>query len=159
VARRIGLALSILVLTGWSSATARAALSPPTLPVKASPNSVASFACPTKPVSTLDIEACEGRKLLRLDRQFNNQAALLWSVLDPSGRRMFIRAQAAWLTYRNQHCQLAARAYLGGTASGLVAGQCQTALTAARVEEVTSTLSLYCQGKVRTGRYRQCPHS
>lgn len=151
--------LTVLVVIGWSSATTQAALSPPTLPVKASPNSVASFPCPHKPISTRDIEACEGRKLLRVDREFNKQAAVLWSVLDTLGRRAFVRAHDAWLTYRDQKCHLVARAYLGGTAAGLVAGQCQTTLTAAWVKDVKSAVSLYCQGKVRAGRYRECPHS
>ena len=156
---RIGLVLTGLVMIGWSSATAEAAPRPPTLPVKASPHSVANFPCPRKPISTVDIEACEGQQLLQVDREFNKQAAVLWSVLDPPGRQEFSRAHAAWLTYRDQWCHLAARAYLGGTAAGVVAGQCQTTLTAAWVKEVKSTGSLYCQGKVRAGRYRQCPHS
>ena len=156
---RIGLGLIFLVGIGWSSVTTAAALSPPTFPVKASPNSLASFPCPRKPVSTLAIEACEARKLLRVDRAFNRQASVLWSVLDTLGRGAFVRAHAAWLTYRDQECRFEARAFLGGTLAGLEGGLCQTRLTAVWLHEVKGAVADYCQGKVRTGRYRKCPHS
>ena len=156
---RIGLVLIVLVGIGWSSSPTAASLGPPTLPVRASPSSVASFPCPGKPISTLEIEACEARKLLRVDREFNNRASVLWSVLDPLGRQAFVRAHDAWLTYRDQKCHLVARAYLGGTAAGPVAGHCQTTLTVAWVEEVKSAVSLYCQGKARAGRFHRCPRA
>ena len=66
-----------------------AAPGPPTLPSKAGPGSLARRICPHNPISTLDIETCEERKLLELDRAFNKQAAVLWSVLDTLGRRAF----------------------------------------------------------------------
>ncbi len=159
VVRRVGSALIVLVVTGWSASTTRAALLPPSLPVRASPNSVASFPCPQNAISTVDMEACEGRRLLEVDREFNREAAVLWSILDGPGRRAFARAHDAWLAYRHHVCAVSARAYLGGTAAGVIAGHCQRALTAAWLKEVKSTVALYCQGKVRAGRFRRCPRS
>jgi uncharacterized protein YecT (DUF1311 family) len=121
------------------------------------PNSVANFKCPRNPISTIDIEACEGQQLLKLDREFDDQATILWSLLDQNGRQDFVRAQNAWLTYRDQECNARARAYLGGTAAPVTFGQYETELTSTRVKEVSLTLTYYCQGRVRIGPARLCP--
>jgi uncharacterized protein YecT (DUF1311 family) len=129
------------------------------LPVKASPHSVATFPCPRNSGTTVAIEACEARRLLKLDRRFNAVSAALWSVLDQRGRRSFVRAHGAWLAYRANVCATQARAFAGGTAAPVVYGRCELDLTAARIREVRATLALYCQGKARTGRFRRCPRS
>jgi uncharacterized protein YecT (DUF1311 family) len=157
VRRCAGLLTIALIVLGCSAPAKQEVLAPPRLPVRASPNSVASFPCPRKPVSTLELEACDGRRLLALGRSFNRQANVLWSMLDPAGRRAFARAHRAWLSYRDQRCTVDARAYAGGTAAGPTAGRCRNALTAAWLRDVESSVALYCQGKVRAGRFRNCP--
>jgi uncharacterized protein YecT (DUF1311 family) len=149
--------LALVVFVGASALDVGAAAGPPTLPVKANPDSVARFGCPKKPRSTVDIEACQARQLIRLDTKFNGKAAVLWSVLDASGRQSFTRAHRAWLTYRHQQCEAEAGAYSGGTAAPVTFGACEIALTAARVTRLSHTISLYCQGRVRIGRFRRCP--
>jgi uncharacterized protein YecT (DUF1311 family) len=151
-----GLALALFV-AGDSGLGADAALHRPTLAVKAGPRSVARFGCPKKPTSTVAIEACQARHLLKLGRKFNRVAAVLWSVLDPSGRLSFVRAHRAWLTYRHQQCETEAGAFSGGTAAPVTFGACQLNLTASRVKQLVRTISLYCQGRVKTGRFRRCP--
>jgi uncharacterized protein YecT (DUF1311 family) len=142
---------------GWPAAGASA--SAPTLPTRAAPGSLSSLACPVDPVSTLALEACEGRALLGLDRTFNHQAAVVWSLLDPGGRRDFLAAEAAWLAYRARECDVGARAYLGGTAAGIEYGDCENELTAARNRELASLVALYCQGSAAVGRDRLCPRT
>jgi uncharacterized protein YecT (DUF1311 family) len=110
-------------------------------------------------VTTVDIEACEGRQLLSLGRQFNVKVAALWPILDASSRSAFLRANTAWLTYRDQACTARARLFAGGSAFPVVYGQCEIDLTAARLKEVSSTLRYYCQGAARVGRYRGCAGS
>lgn len=107
----------------------------------------------------MDIEACEGHKQLKLDREFNKLTAALWPILDPTGRRELVRAHTAWLTYSGEECSAHAREALGGTAAGVVFAQCETEMTKARVSEVAETVSDYCDGRVKTGPYRGCPHS
>jgi hypothetical protein len=86
-------------------------------------------------------------------------AAVLWSILDAPGRQAFVLAHRAWITYRRQECTALARARVGGSAAPVVYGQCEIELTTARVEEVRSTLAVYCEGAVRVGPYRHCPRS
>jgi uncharacterized protein YecT (DUF1311 family) len=151
--------LVVLIGAAGGSADAQAAIRPPTLPVRATPNSVASFPCPRKPISTLAMEACAARRLLRIDREFNKQAGILSSVLDAPSRRVFLRAHRAWLTHRDQWCEIGARRYVGGTAAGVEAGQCQIDVTTAWVRDIRSMVAFYCQGVVKAGRFRQCPRS
>lgn len=146
--------LVALIAASWAYAAG-----PPTLPITASAHAVALFKCPHNPVSTVDIEACEGHSLLALDRQFNQKVAIIWPLLDPIGKQGLISGQAAWLTYRNQECTAAARAYLGGTASPVEYGSCEVQLTTARVRDLSALVAVYCQGRVRSGPARLCPRA
>jgi uncharacterized protein YecT (DUF1311 family) len=150
---------SFAIFAGSAFVSTAFAGGPPTLPVKPSPNSVAAFKCPTEPFSTIDLEACEGHQLLILDRKFNSQAAILWSLLDATGRTEFQHAQQAWLVYRDQACKVEARAYIGGTAAPVAYGRCELRLTRSRIKDVSAALTLYCQGRNRTGPARRCPRS
>jgi uncharacterized protein YecT (DUF1311 family) len=147
----------VLALSATLCAAAVASPNRPTLPVKAPPNSVASFRCPPKPVATLDIEACQGHRLLALGRRFNALTAILRPILDASGRRVFARAHVAWLRYRTAECAADARAYLGGTVAGIVVGSCDLTVTTARIKEVEAMIGDSCNGRARTGPYRNCP--
>ena len=151
--------LFALIFALGGSSSARAALHSPALPTKANPNSVASVHCPPKPVSTLEMEACAGKRLLRLDREFNAKASILWSMLDAPSRRAFVRAHRSWLTHMTSWCEIGARRYLGGTASGVEASQCQVDATSAWLRDVRGMITFYCRGMAKAGRYRQCPHS
>ena len=157
--RGVGVAAMFLVAIGCLATKAQAADQPPTLPTKAAPNSVALFPCPAKPISTVEIEACQAKQLLRIDRDFNKQVAILWPILDTRGRRAFIRAHRAWLVYRDQECEARARSRLGGTERPIIYGQCETQLTVARLKEVKLTIAYYCDGRTRTGPRRNCPHA
>jgi uncharacterized protein YecT (DUF1311 family) len=154
-----GSRLLLMLLVAVSSSGALAATGPPTLPSEAAPNSLASFRCPNNPGTTLDIEVCQAQQLLRYGRSFNRQAAILWSLLDTRGRRAFTRAHNGWLVYRDQECDARARSAVGGTARGVIYGQCLNALTAARIREVKATILYYCEGRVRTGPRRNCPRT
>ena len=154
---RTGLMVAALALVSVGSASAKSRLQPPHLPERPGANSVASFPCPRNPVATIDIEACQGHALLKLGHIFNQRVSVLWMLLDADARRTFLRAHAAWLTYRNEECAARAREDAGGTAEAVVFGQCQVELTRARVSEISETLGDYCQGRARTGPARRCP--
>jgi uncharacterized protein YecT (DUF1311 family) len=98
-----------------------------------------------------------GTRTSYLHARFNARAAALWPILDASGKRAFLKAQTAWLTYRTQACTVQSRSFLGGTAAPVVFGSCETEITKTRLEQVTATLKIYCQGAARTGRYKRCP--
>ena len=139
-------------------ATAPGALAgPPTLPAHPAPGSVGQFACPTKPISTADLEACAAKQLLAADREFNKATAGLWPLLDGTARAELARAQKAWLTYREQECTAEARVFLGGTLLPVEFAGCEVELTTARVKDLRDALAVYCQGRTRIGPARGCP--
>jgi hypothetical protein len=47
----------------------------------------------------VDIETCEAHNQLKLDAEFNKLTAALWPLLDETGKREFVNAHRAWLTY------------------------------------------------------------
>jgi uncharacterized protein YecT (DUF1311 family) len=102
-------------------------------------------------------DACAAHQLLKLDRTFNRDVRVLWPMLDGTGRREFARGQTAWSDYVTHECDVDAREYLGGSETPISVVYCDDSLTQARVQDVAGMLSLYCQGKVRTGPYRRCP--
>jgi uncharacterized protein YecT (DUF1311 family) len=156
--RASALAVTIAALA-WMCPVAQAGVTRPTLPTTAPPNTLGSFRCPSKPISTLDIESCEAHKQLALAREFNKLTASLWPLLDATGRQNFASAHRAWLKYSDQECAVDAREALGGTAAGVIFATCKTTATRARIKEVAAILRDYCQGHVRTGPYRRCPRS
>lgn len=85
------------------------------------------------------------------------EVAALWPMLDDAGRREFADGQRAWNDYVTQDCRMQAREYLGGSEAPVEAASCQVALTRSRVQEVEGMVTLYCQGKVRTGAFQRCP--
>jgi uncharacterized protein YecT (DUF1311 family) len=156
---RAGLiAVALLLAAGCGSSRHEAAAPQrPSLPTKAGAASVARLRCPQHPVTTVDMEACAGREQLGLNARFDKEVAALWPILDTKGRRDFVAGQRAWNSYMSQECDVAARAFLGGTVAGPIAGDCFVRLTRARVEEVAGVVADYCEGKVRTGAFRRCP--
>jgi uncharacterized protein YecT (DUF1311 family) len=136
-----------------SAATGRA-FARPTLPTAIPPNSVGVFPCNQN--TTLGIESCEVRRGERLNREFDTQTAILWPLLDLTGRRELIRAQAAWLEYAADECDVQERAVLGGSILPVIGGLCLNALTQARVQDLKSAVEEYCQGAAPVGRYRTC---
>ena len=81
--------------------------------------------CPKNPVSTLDLEGCAERDILRTDAAINAQARKVFALLhDADGRRAFVSAERSWLAYRRSICAAEASKFAGGTLAGVVAASC-----------------------------------
>jgi uncharacterized protein YecT (DUF1311 family) len=118
----------------------------PTLRTTPTRDSVGRFRCPARQVSTVDIEACQVRQKLRLNARFNSVVTKLWPRLDATSKQDIARAQRSWNRFVHDECDVAYRAFLGGTIRGPIGGQCYVDLTRARVKEVSGMLALYSQG-------------
>jgi len=51
----------------------------------------------------------------------------------------------------------ACQGHLGGTVAGIVVGSCDLTVTTARIKEVEAMIGDSCNGRARTGPYRNCP--
>lgn len=125
------------------------------MPTTIPPDSVGAFPCNQS--TTVGIESCEVRTGQRLNREFDTQTAILWPLLDLTGRHELIRAQLAWLEYADDECDVEERAVLGGSILPVIGGLCLNALTQARVQELKSVVDEYCQGAAPVGAYSRCP--
>jgi len=93
------------------------------------------------------MEACLGRKELRLDRRFNRAVAALWPLMNSSERRSFNRAQRDWLRYSTQQCKADVLRYTNGSIVPIYTATCELRVTEARLNDVAMTFQLYHQGR------------
>lgn len=119
------------------------ALQPPLLPVSTD-NSVAKFRCRMSG-STLEMESCLERRVLKLNRRANELIRTVWKGLDDTGRRYFAEAQQGWQVYVRDECTSESRswvepssphAYVGGTEAPLLYAGCVIDLTRSRIDEL-----------------------
>jgi uncharacterized protein YecT (DUF1311 family) len=101
-------------------------------------------------VSTVDIEACQGQRTLETNAKFNHLVDVLWPELDAKSKRDFVEGQRLWNRFEKDECDIAYRAYLGGSIAPVFAGECYAALAKARVREVIRTIRDHC-GEKNTG--------
>ena len=82
--------------------------------------------CPAHPVSTLDLEGCAGRAVLKSDRSINVRARKVFRLLRPSAARTtFVQSERSWLAYRRASCSAQASVYTGGSAEPVAFLQCE----------------------------------
>jgi uncharacterized protein YecT (DUF1311 family) len=80
--------------------------------------------CPRKPVTTLDLEGCAERDIVRTDAAIDARARAVFSLLDAKGRRTFVTAERAWLAYRRASCMVESSKYAGGSIEPVIFGVC-----------------------------------
>ena len=101
----------------------RAALGPPVIHEPWTP-----LPCPAHPKSTIEIESCLERAIMRSDRRIDGSAARIFHLLRrKSDRVAFVRGERAWLLYRRQSCSAEASIYRGGSAEPVALLACQKA--------------------------------
>jgi uncharacterized protein YecT (DUF1311 family) len=82
--------------------------------------------CPAHPNSTVEIEGCLERAVLRSDRRIDAKAATIVSLLrHQSDRAAFVEGEQAWLRYRRRSCSATASVYRGGSAEPVAFLRCE----------------------------------
>ena len=81
--------------------------------------------CPLHPDTTIDVEGCQERRVLRTDRQIDAQVkAILRLLRTDSIRATFVTGERSWLHYRRQSCAAEASHLSGGTEHGVAFLSC-----------------------------------
>jgi uncharacterized protein YecT (DUF1311 family) len=164
--RLIGVFLAVIAVAGCSQgdrtltasstkSSSKSSIAPPFLPTSTSGRSVANFACPKHPRTTIDMEACSAQRVLALNARANVLIKVIWARLDnwssssaAEGRRNFVKAERAWQTYVGYECISRSRSwstsasphqYVGGSWAPVHAGICQEKLTRAHIRELRDT--------------------
>ena len=103
-----------------SAASAPSSLTPPKIS-----ESFTLLPCPTRPKSTIELEGCAEREILKSDNAINRVAGEIFRRLGTRGARArFVRAEKAWLTYRKATCASRKDLFEGGSASVIVFPDC-----------------------------------
>jgi len=112
--------LAALLLLASVPASAQGALAPPAIhePFTVLP-------CPAHPSSTLALEGCGEKALLRSDRAIDARARRIFKLLQGVARGTFVRSERAWLSYRRASCEAESSFYAGGSGQPLVYVQCE----------------------------------
>ena len=87
--------------------------------------------------TTLQMEGCAEKQILRTDTQVNVLAAEIFQLLaDNRARRDFNAAQHAWLGYRKADCFSMSDLFEGGTQAGVVDAQCVASRNNQRIKDL-----------------------
>jgi uncharacterized protein YecT (DUF1311 family) len=78
------------------------------------------------PSSTIEIEGCLERDVVRSDRHIDIKAATVFRLIkrEPD-RDAFVSAEHSWLQYRRRSCSAAASVYHGGSAEPIAYLTCE----------------------------------
>jgi uncharacterized protein YecT (DUF1311 family) len=126
------LALGLAVTVSASGATAP---SPPVIHEPFTP----PLPCPAHPVSTVDLEGCGERALLRSDRAIDAEVDAVFRRLRPSARTSFVHGEQAWLRYRRASCSAEASKYAGGSAEPLLFLDCEARRNKTHLTDLNQT--------------------
>jgi uncharacterized protein YecT (DUF1311 family) len=89
--------------------------------------------------STLQMEGCAEKQILKTDIQVDLLAAEIFPILpDDRARRDFNAAERAWLSYRKADCFSMSDVFEGGTEAGVLDAQCVASRNAQRVKDLRS---------------------
>ena len=89
--------------------------------------------------TTADMFQCEGEELDRQDARLNDAYKKLMSKLSPDRKKALLKAQRAWIKFREANCDYWYDPH-GGTAARLNASGCLLTMTATRAKELEGML-------------------
>jgi uncharacterized protein YecT (DUF1311 family) len=121
-----------LVLAGTALGASK--LSPPVIHERFTP-----LPCSGKPNSrsTLQMEGCAERDILRTDATINGLSKAIFNLLaTDSARRDFVSAAHAWLGFRRADCISFSDLFQGGTEAAVLDAQCTATRNRERIKDL-----------------------
>lgn len=94
--------------------------------------------CPKHPVSTLDLEGCAERALLKSDRAIDARVRRIYAKLSAAGRADFVHGEQAWLRYRRASCSAETSVFAGGTIQPVAFARCETRRNTTHLAELAA---------------------
>jgi uncharacterized protein YecT (DUF1311 family) len=96
--------------------------------------------CPIHPDTTMDVEGCQERRILRTDRAIDVDVRAVFRLLrTQSARSSFVNGERSWLHYRRQSCTAEASFYAGGSAKPVAYLNCTLRKNRAHLVDLTAT--------------------
>lgn len=126
-------AVALLAAVGYSAA-AHGALGPPVIR-----ESFTVLPCPPHPVSTLDLEGCSEKALLRSDRAIDARVKKIFDLLRTNdARSAFVHGEQSWLAYRRSSCAAESSKYAGGSLEPVAFAQCEQTRNETHLRELVA---------------------
>ena len=123
-------------------AIAAAAVRPPVIKEPWTP-----LPCPKEPATTIEMEACLERAIVRSDRRIDAKAATVFSLIrHGSDRAAFLQGEQAWLRYRRRSCAATASVYRGGSAEPVAYLDCEKNRNMRHLADLVETERVLRQG-------------
>lgn len=91
---------------------------------------------------------CQGSKREQLDQQLNAVYQKLLSIVPDKGpnvRQKLMKAEATWLRYRKEICEISGDEYYGGAVESVTEGYCLTSYTESQIQSLKGLITLYSQ--------------
>jgi uncharacterized protein YecT (DUF1311 family) len=85
------------------------------------------LSCPAHPRTTLDLEGCAEKALLKSDQAIDARVKTIWTLAPIEGRAAFARGETSWLAYRRSNCTGQASKYSGGSEQPVAYLECEIA--------------------------------
>ncbi|HUJ35093.1 MAG TPA: lysozyme inhibitor LprI family protein [Solirubrobacteraceae bacterium] len=91
--------------------------------------------------TTLEMEGCAERRILRSDKQIDDlNQTIFGKLFDGAARRRFIAGHDAWLAYRRAYCLSVSDVFEGGTEAGVVDADCTASVNSQHVKDLKTFL-------------------
>jgi uncharacterized protein YecT (DUF1311 family) len=97
--------------------------------------------CPAHPKTTLDLEGCAEKAILKSDKAIDARVKSIWGVLVAGkARTSFAAGEKSWLAYRRSSCSAEASKYAGGTLEPVAFANCEVARNKTHLADLASML-------------------
>ena len=94
--------------------------------------------CPADPQTTLGLEGCAEKAILRTDRAIDSQVKVVFGLLgSEAARRSFVNGERSWLAYRGASCTAQVSNSAGGSIEPVVYGDCIAARNETHLTDLT----------------------
>lgn len=93
-----------------------------------------------KAQTQMEINQTAHNDFKKADTELNKVYKQVMKILNEKEKKLMIKAQKDWLTFRDSHCEFEIEQYVGGSIQPLIHSNCLTELTNDRIEDLKAIL-------------------
>lgn len=91
--------------------------------------------------TTYDVMDCQKVEIQKADKELNRVYGVLLKQSDNISKKLLIKTQKAWISFRDAEVHYASDVYRDGTISGIIAGRTMLDMTQKRTKELREHLA------------------
>ncbi|ANE51569.1 lysozyme inhibitor LprI family protein [Flavisolibacter tropicus] len=94
------------------------------------------FSAPAFSQTQMELNQQADKKYKKADAELNKVYKELAALLTPERKALLVKAQRAWITFRDTHCQFTDSGYEGGSIQPMIYSLCMQELTEQRTKQL-----------------------